>query len=77
MGLDRNSQGSRQIIMDRLRKRGKKWTLAQGILGEFTPQGPWSEDLEDLIREGLVECQDGQPGPRSVIRESQPRPEGF
>lgn len=71
MSFERNSNGSRQIILDRLKRRGKKWTMAQGILGEFTPQGPWSEDLEDLIREGLVECQDSQPGPRSLIREAQ------
>lgn len=76
MELDRNREGSRQIILDRLRRRGKKWTMARGILGEFTPDGPWSEDLEDLIREGEVECQDSSPGPRSLIREAV-RPEGF
>jgi hypothetical protein len=70
MDLERNEEESRRIILERLSRRGKKWTTAKAILGQASTQGPWSEDLEQLIREGRVECQDSSPGPRSFIREA-------
>ena len=58
MGYERNEEGSRRDILTRLSLRGTRWTCAIGILGELGTSGPWSEDLQALVREGLVECQD-------------------
>ena len=67
---NRNKPGSRKAILERLEKRWPKWTSAQAILGKLTEVGPWSEDLQDLVREGLVESQDSvnQMHMRSLIR---------
>lgn len=47
---------SRKIILGRLKIYGQAGTTVAVILKTPYPKGgPWSEDLQDLIREGLAE----------------------
>jgi len=55
-GPRRNRGGSRSRILCTL-SAADGWIPAEQALGECTPEGPWSEDLQDLVREGLVEAE--------------------
>ena len=73
MIIERNEQGSRELIMLRLlelRSRGEGWVEANVVLNPCTSEGPWSEDLQNLIREGAVVClgSSGSAGPNSLVR---------
>lgn len=55
----RNREMSRKVILGRLGIYGQHGTTAEVILWrKLEDGGPWSEDLQDLINEGLVESQD-------------------
>jgi hypothetical protein len=55
----RNREMSRKIILGRLKIYGQKGVTAAVILKRaLNSGGPWSEDLRDLINEGLVESHD-------------------
>ena len=61
MIIERNEEESRELIMLRLlelRSRGEGWVKATDVLQPCTEKGPWSEDLQNLVTEGAVECQD-------------------
>jgi len=71
--LQRNKEGSRILIVLRLRElrsRGEDWITAQDVLGECSTNGPWSEDLQDLVREGFVESEEDpeELGMESLVR---------
>ena len=73
MIIERNEEGSRGLILLRLRelkKRGYDWVDAADVLRPVTNEGPWSEDLENLVREGAVECRDAVEcmGMKSMVR---------
>ena len=53
----RNRESSRSVILGRLKIYGQEGAPAAVILKRgLSAGGPWSEDLEELIREGLVEA---------------------
>ena len=61
MRSDISREKSRKVILGRLKIYGQDGALAKVILERpLNTGGPWSEDLQDLIREGLVESLDPQ-----------------
>ena len=71
--IERNEEGSRALILARLRElrsRGEDWVEATYALRPCTDNGPWSEDLQALVREGVVECQGAveELGMKSLVR---------
>jgi len=53
--IKRDRDGSRLKILGALQVAGD-WVTAKAALGTFTTIGPWSEDLQALVEEGVVEC---------------------
>ena len=64
---------SRGVILARLgelQRRGYNWVEAREVLEPYAPQGPFSEDLQNLVTQGHVECMDHVQAmcPRSKVR---------
>ena len=64
------SAASRGRILYRLMQHGLEWCMVDEILKPLGKDGPFSEDLQDLVNKGVVECNVPvlQMGMRSMIR---------
>jgi len=73
MIIERDEKDSRKLIMLRLqelRSRGEGWVKASDVLHPCSMSGPWSDDLQNLVTEGVVVCQDTvkEMGPLSLVK---------
>jgi len=51
---ERNKGASRTTLLVRLSLTADRWVLAKDALGQMSEEGPWPEDLHELVEEGLV-----------------------
>lgn len=67
--FDRNKTGSRITIVANLQNAGG-WITCKQALGPFRPEGPRSEDLQDLVTEGAVKSNVsiGRMSPGTLVR---------
>ncbi len=57
--IQRNRAGSRAHILSYLESKGTEWSSTRQCLRDENDEmvmNVWSEDLQDLVREGYVEC---------------------